>query len=215
NNAYTWVNTYGSGLQGGPYVPTSRAVSAGTGLTGGGALSTNITISAVFGNTAGTIAQGNDSRIVNGQTAYSWGNHASAGYVPQSRTLQFIAGTGLSVSGTDSTNLSVDRNVTYSVNFGTSAGTVAQRNDSRINNGQTAYGWGNHASAGYFTSGGTIPSVGTFPMFSGTNTIGNSFLTQSGGALYYAGNVNVSNDLTVGSLAYFNGNVNLYKSATV
>ena len=33
-----------------------------------------------FGTTLGTIAQGNDSRIVNGQTAYGWGNHASAGY---------------------------------------------------------------------------------------------------------------------------------------
>ena len=29
--------------------------------------------------------------------------------------------------------------------FGTTAGTAAQGNDSRINNGQTAYGWGNHA----------------------------------------------------------------------
>src|SRR5690606_7365359 len=45
NNAYTWVNTYGSGLQGGPYVPTSRTVSAGSGLFGGGALSTNISLS--------------------------------------------------------------------------------------------------------------------------------------------------------------------------
>src|SRR5690606_13636602 len=45
NNAYTWVNTYGSGLQGGPYVPTSRTVSAGNGLTGGGSLVTNISLS--------------------------------------------------------------------------------------------------------------------------------------------------------------------------
>jgi len=29
-------------------------------------------------------------------------------------------------------------------NFGTTSGTIAQGNDSRINNGQTAYGWGNH-----------------------------------------------------------------------
>lgn len=42
---------------------TSTTVSAGTGLTGGGDLSTNRTISANFGTTAGTIAQGNDSRI--------------------------------------------------------------------------------------------------------------------------------------------------------
>lgn len=29
-----------------------------------------------FGTTAGTSAEGNDTRIVNGQTAFSWGNHA-------------------------------------------------------------------------------------------------------------------------------------------
>ena len=33
-----------------------------------------------FGTTAGTVAQGNDSRIINGQTAFSWGDHANAGY---------------------------------------------------------------------------------------------------------------------------------------
>src|SRR5690606_20040213 len=33
-----------------------------------------------FGTTAGTVAQGDDSRIVNGQTAFSWGNHAEGGY---------------------------------------------------------------------------------------------------------------------------------------
>src|SRR5690606_30763903 len=37
-------------------------------------------------------------------------------------------------------------------NFGTAAGTVAQGNDSRINNGQTAFSWGNHALAGYATT---------------------------------------------------------------
>lgn len=41
----------------------TTTVSAGTGLTGGGDLSANRTISANFGTTAGTIAQGNDSRI--------------------------------------------------------------------------------------------------------------------------------------------------------
>ncbi|WP_210148612.1 pyocin knob domain-containing protein [Chryseobacterium scophthalmum] len=47
-------------------------------------------------------------------------------------------GTGLSLTGT-----------TFSVNYGATAGTSAQGNDSRINNGQTAFGWGNHATAGY------------------------------------------------------------------
>ncbi|MCD6179175.1 MAG: tail fiber domain-containing protein, partial [Bacteroidales bacterium] len=34
-----------------------------------------------FGAAAGTVAEGNDSRIVNGQTAYSWGDHSTVGYL--------------------------------------------------------------------------------------------------------------------------------------
>ena len=44
---------------------------------------------------------------------------------------------------------SFTKNTAFNKNFGTTAGTVAQGDDSRINNGQTAFGWGNHASAGY------------------------------------------------------------------
>lgn len=44
-------------------VATSTTITAGTGLTGGGDLSANRTIAANFGTGAGTIAQGNDSRI--------------------------------------------------------------------------------------------------------------------------------------------------------
>src|SRR5690606_24394230 len=77
---------------------------------------------------AGTVAQGNDSRINNGQTAYGWGNHASAGYVQQTRELTFGAGDGLSVSGTSSINLSVNRNVIYTVSFGTGSNQLARCN---------------------------------------------------------------------------------------
>jgi hypothetical protein len=67
------------------------------------------------GTTSGTVAQGNDSRINNGQTAYGWGNHASAGYalssalsgyVPTTRTI--TAGNGLTGGGV----LNADRTLT-------------------------------------------------------------------------------------------------------
>lgn len=62
-----------------------------------------------FGTIAGTIAQGNDSRILNGQTAYGWGNHASQGYVNSilingtsgenaNGFLDFIPGTNISIT---------------------------------------------------------------------------------------------------------------------
>lgn len=36
------------------------------------------------------------------------------------------------------------KNTAFNKNFGTTTGTVAEGNDARINNGQTAYSWGNH-----------------------------------------------------------------------
>ncbi len=53
-------------------------ISAGTGLTGGGDLTANRTLSANFGTTAGTIAQGNDSRIVGAEQTTNKG--AASGY---------------------------------------------------------------------------------------------------------------------------------------
>lgn len=47
------------------------------------------------------------------------------------------------------------KNSAFNKNFGTSSGTVTEGNDSRVNNGQTAFSWGNHASAGYITASST------------------------------------------------------------
>lgn len=57
--------------------------------------------------------------------------------------------------------------VLTSLRFGAGSGFVAQGNDSRINNGQTAYSWGNHASAGYVKNTGneTVNGVKTFTSF--------------------------------------------------
>ena len=52
---------------------------------------------------------------------------------------------------------SFTKNTAFNKNFGTTVGTVAGGKDSRILNGQTAFGWGNHASAGYaLTTGSNI-----------------------------------------------------------
>jgi hypothetical protein len=50
------------------------------------------------------------------------------------------------------------KNTAFNKNFGTTAGTVAEGNDSRILNGQTAFGWGNHA--------------GKYPLYNGTGATG-------------------------------------------
>ncbi len=138
-------------------VPTTRTVTAGTGLTGGGALSTNITLSADFGSTAGTVCQGNDSRLSNARTPTTHGStHGSAGSdpipagglsqaqvanlttdlagkVPTSRTI--TAGSGLTGGG----DLSANR--TLAVDFAPSgAGSSTQAvmgTDSRLSNART------------------------------------------------------------------------------
>lgn len=53
------------------------------------------------------------------------------------------------------------KNTAFNRPFGTTLGTVAEGNDARINNGQTAFGWGNHATAGYAKISDTIGGSGT------------------------------------------------------
>lgn len=76
-----------------------------------------------FGTTSGTVAEGNDSRIVNGQTAYSWGDHSIVGYLT-------------SYTETDPTVPSHVKAITTS----------------QITNWDLAASYGDHSTAGYLTS---------------------------------------------------------------
>jgi hypothetical protein len=90
------------------------------------------------------------AKQTNWDTAYSWGNHASAGYL----TSETYTGTVTSVSATVPTGFTVSGSPI------TSTGTLAIAFDTgyalpttaKQTNWDTAYGWGNHASAGYLTS---------------------------------------------------------------
>jgi len=130
-------------------VPTGRTITAGTGLTGGGDLTANRTLSVSFGTTSGTAAQGNDSRLSDSRTPTAHASsHATGGsdaitpasigaasttqlasYTPTSRTIS--AGTGLLGGGDLTTNRSL------SVSYGTTSGTAAQGNDSRLSDSRT------------------------------------------------------------------------------
>ena len=78
------------------------------------------------------------SNISNWDTAYGWGNHASAGYL---------------TTETSHADVVVDGDFTSAglMSRGASSGTYSIVTDNS-NNWNTAYGWGNHASAGYLTS---------------------------------------------------------------
>jgi len=103
-------------------VSTGRQILTGTGLSGGGDLSADRTISATDATTG---AKG----IL--QLAGDLGGTATAPTVPAlsgkvGTTRQVLAGTGLTGGG----DLTADR--TLAVSYGTSVGTAAQGNDSRI-----------------------------------------------------------------------------------
>lgn len=118
------------------FVPKIRSISTGSGLQGGGDLTSSRELSVVFGTAENTVAQGNDSRIVNA--------------VPKTRRIE--TGYGLTGEG------SLESDLTLSVKVGTTADTLAAGNDSRIIKGEAAYGWGNHAAAGYATTDTTYSS---------------------------------------------------------
>lgn len=58
---------------------TTITTASGSGLTGGGDLSANRSLAVSYGTAAGTAAQGNDSRINNGQTAYTTTTNSTYG----------------------------------------------------------------------------------------------------------------------------------------
>lgn len=92
-------------------------------------------------------------KITNWDSAYGWGNHASANYVADSD----FTSTGL-------------------MKRGATSGTYVTVTDNS-SNWDTAYSWGNHASAGYLTSTGSIDSHSDVTITSAAN---GQFLTYNG-----------------------------------
>ena len=107
------------------------------------------------------------------------------------------------IAGLATKEPSFTKNTAFNKNFGTTAGTVAEGNDSRINNGQTAFSWGNHVNGGYaFTTGSNInQSSFRTALGLGSNAYtSTAYLPLSGGTL--SGNLNVNSTLRVGDNSY-------------
>ena len=56
----------------------------------------------VYGSGANQIAQGNDSRINNGQTAHGWGNHATQGYIKTFTDTTYVGSTTITLGAGNS-----------------------------------------------------------------------------------------------------------------
>ncbi|CAG5072881.1 hypothetical protein DYBT9623_04421 [Dyadobacter sp. CECT 9623] len=217
-------------------VPTSRLVSTGTGLTGGGTLAADRTISVAFGTTAGTVAQGNDIRILRGENAYnrwvstpvnfstvtgitssgvsSWGNTAADRPGSYGTILTFIGASpnGEMASGLWLNQIMVTTTGDWFVRYGDGAiyqaWTAKQFSVTSINNWNTSYGWGNHAGAGYALNSSLAGYVPT------TRTITINGVTHdlsSDKAWTIAGGVNGSG--TTGSIAKFSASNSLASSS--
>lgn len=91
-------------------LPPGVSYTAGAGLT-----LTSSQFSVNVGTSAETIAAGDDSRIINGQIAYTWGDHSTMGYLTAA-TVQsgqtYTAGTGLSLSNSNQFSVNIVNNLT-------------------------------------------------------------------------------------------------------
>ena len=128
-------------------------------------------------NSIGTKWTQDNTRISNWNTAYGWGNHASAGYTSNVGDITAVAaGSGLSGGGTSGTvtvNVGAGDGIDTAVNTVAVDSTVIRTTGNQTlggiktfssaivatggnsTNWNTAYGWGDHASAGYITDGNT------------------------------------------------------------
>ena len=125
-------NTTGFSISGGT---TSKTLTVGADYTLGAACSRGVT-----DNSANADVTSTDTNLITGRTLYY--QLAKKGYTTNTGTVTSVAtGTGLT-GGTITTTGTISINSTY---------------QTYISNGNTAYGWGNHANAGYLLkSGGTM-----------------------------------------------------------
>jgi hypothetical protein len=131
------------------------------------------------------------TNISNWNTAYGWGNHASQGYATQTYVNTAVSGLVDAAPATlDTLNelaaaLGDDPN--FATTVSTSIGTKWTQDNAKISNWDTAFGWGNHASAGYLTSISEATSTvrGGIELFSDTDqSVAANAVTATSGRTY-------------------------------
>lgn len=192
--AFSWTGTASQYVDGTgalvnfPTIPSQLVYTGSNGIN-----VTGTVISPVYGTSSGTVAEGNDNRINNGQTAFSWGNHAGL-YALISHihtTAQVTAltgytiGTNVAISATDSLNVALGK-IQAQLNVKTSntgtvtsvASTVAGNaltvgGSPIITSGTLAFTWAGTTSQ-YVDGSGTLQTFPTIPsqlVYTGSNGI--------------------------------------------
>lgn len=186
-----WTN----GTGGGTGSVTSVGMTTPTGLRVNNGSSATITSSGTFALTIGagyTIPKTDD--VSKGVTAYGWGNHATKGYATEA----WVSSQGYtSNAGTvTSVGLSVPTGFSVTGSPVTSSGTLTLKfangyslpTDARQGQWDDAYGWGNHANAGYASQSALASAVTRIGELEGyfTNGVANQAARLSGSSTYQA-----------------------------
>ena len=142
----------------------------------------------------------------NWDTAYSWGNHATQSYATETYVNTAVANLVDSAPTTlDTLNelaaaLGDDPN--FATTVSTSIGTKWTQDNTKISNWDTAYSWGNHASAGYLTSfTETDPTVPSHVKSITTTNISNWNAAYGWGNHASAGYQSASTAITTSNIA--------------
>lgn len=246
--ALVWDGTawsYGQ-VSGGTGTVTRVAMSTPTGLQVNLANNATITTQGAFNlsYTDGYSIPLTDD-VAKGVSAYGWGNHASAGYATQ----QWVLEQGYSTGSGSVTSVAMSVPTGFSVSGSpvTSSGTLSLRfasgyslpTTTKQSQWDTAYGWGNHASAGYITqtaADGRYVTLATTQTVTGEKTFTNEahftnnlfldkngaqyirFIGASGKTAYYeqnaSGNLVVTSTSDLDWYTYLNGNLGLFVDGT-
>lgn len=151
-----------------------------------------------FGTTAGTVAEGNDSRILNGQTAFSWGSHIAENYVHKSGDLMSGAiGRTTTVAGYQVGEFSfTGTNPIYVIGSG------------YIPNSTTLgdmYGIGfTHGSAPFINSTNLGTAASGWGMYFATAGVARVFIEGDAGNIHSKGNVYSQNGIFRGNITTIN-----------
>lgn len=156
---------------------TSVAMSVPTGLSvSGSPITTDGTLAVTYSS---GYAIPTTAKQTEWDTAYGWGNHASAGYLTSYTETDpvFTASEAASITSTDTTNW------------------------------DTAYGWGNHASAGYAADSAVVKLTGDQTV-GGTKTFSSTITGSiSGNAGTVTNGVYTSGDQTIGGTKTFSSTI--------
>ena len=137
-----------------------------TSITAGAGLKTDNNTTGGTITTSGTIAltEAVQTAISSGAVAYGWGNHAEAGYLTGITAAMVNSAYGFTINGTSGQTYNLGSFLTgitsaminnaFGFTISGSAGQSYNLATISVNasHGETAYGWGNHANAGYLTS---------------------------------------------------------------